>query len=344
LKKNGKTQVKEIATQLGLSSSTISMVMNGRADEMGISKATQDRVKEAARVMNYQPSRQSQRIRATMDEVATKVIAVFWCTDFSDNTMGHFFKGLHRTMLEKDYKVNFYVHLYEYDQLKDSLPLMTKERYSGIIISGSSDKDIESLNEQSFDLPIVLMNRNEEKYHCVYVNDYEVGHSSGRLLHTRNHQQVGLVTLERKSHSAGLRQLGFLDACQKYGIRIEKEWVQEALGRDYLAGYDATKELLAHVEQPSALFVMAPGLVLGALQACKEAQLHVPRDIEVLTFGEDEILPFYSPTISSVHIPIETTAENALNLLMLVIDNQIQMPMSRMLLAGFNFRDSCGGF
>ena len=114
-----------------------------------------------------------------------------------------------------------------------------------------------------------------------------------------------------------LRQLGFLETCGKYQIDIKPEWIQEADGRDFLSGYEATRRLLQTQEKPTALFVMAAGQVLGVVQACKDAGLLIPEDIEILTYGDNEIFGFFSPSISSVHIPIEIMSENALNLLIL---------------------------
>jgi len=344
LRNNGNTQIKEIAERLGLSPGTVSIVLNGKGDSMRISKATQQRVKETAKEMNYQPNIYARRLRYSREEVTTKVIAIFWNTDFADDTMGLFFKGLHRTVNENKYKVDFFVQLFDFDCLNECRELMTSNRFSGIIVGGASDLDIKFLNENSFDLPIILMNRNEQGYHCVYVNDYEVGYSSGRLFHERNHKTVGLITMKRRGRSSSLRQLGFLEACNKYELDIRQEWIIEAKGRDFVAGYEGAKKLLETKEKPTALFVMSPGQVLGTVQACKDMGLSIPKDMEILTYGHGDAFPYYSPTISSVHIPIETTAENALNLLVLVIDNDIKMPMSRMLLAGYTFRESCGGF
>lgn len=344
MKNKGSTQIKEIAERLDLSPGTVSIVLNGKGDAMRISKATQQRVKEAAKEMNYQPNIYARRLRYSREEDTTKVIAVFWSIDFADDTMGLFFKGLHRTVNENNYKVDFFVQLFDYDSLSKCKDLMSSNRFSGIIVSGASDSDINFLNDNSFDLPIILMNRNEQGYHCVYVNDYEVGFSSGRLFHTRNHKEVGLITMKRKGRSSSLRQLGFMEACNKYELDIRQEWIREANGRDFVAGYEATKKLLECKEKPTALFVMSPGQVLGTVQACKDTGFSIPKDIEILTYGHGDAFPYFDPTISSVHIPIETTAENALNLLILVIDNDIKMPMSRMLLASYTFRESCGGF
>ena len=62
-KSSSSVQIKQIAEQLGLSQSTVSIVLNGRGDKMRISKSTQERVLVAAKDMNYQPNIYARRLR-----------------------------------------------------------------------------------------------------------------------------------------------------------------------------------------------------------------------------------------------------------------------------------------
>lgn len=344
MKKRGPTLITEIAEHLGLSPGTVSIVLNGRGDAMRISKATQQRVIEAAKEMNYQPNIYARRLRSSGNEQACRVIAIFWAKEFADDIMGRFFGGLQQAVKDKEYKVEFTIRLYDTDRLSDCKDIMTSLRFSGIIACGVSDKDAEFLNSNKFDLPVVILNRNEQKYHSVYVNDYEIGKSVSRLFSTRNHKQVGLVSVKRRLHGASLRHLGFVENCKRHDIEIKPEWIQDADGRDAVSGYEATQRILHGKEKPTAIFVMSFGQVLGTVQACKEAGLSIPNDIEVLSYGDSDMFQYMSPSISSVHIPIELFASNTLNLLILVIENRIEMPMSRMLLAEYTFRESCGGF
>ena len=345
MKKNGNAPIKEIAEKLGVSLSTVSVVLNGRGDAMRISKATQKRVREAAKELNYHPNIYARRLRTSGAEEAYKVIAVFWCTDFTDDMLGRFFRGAQRCVKDKDYKVEFYVNLFDSDHLSDWKDIMTSSHFSGIIISGISDgKDMEFLDEHQFDLPVVLLYWNVQKYNCVYLNDYEIGKNSAKLFSLRKHKRVGLVSLKKRLHGAVLRQMGFLETCAQCGLEIKKEWIQEAEGRDCNSGYESMKKILAGKERPTAIFVMAPEQVLGVIMACRDEGIEIPKDMEVLTYGDNSVFPYFSPSISSVHIPLESVGENALSLLTVVIDGQIDIPVSRMLSAEFAFRESCGGY
>lgn len=343
MKKSGTTQIKEIAEQLGISTGTVSIVLNGRGDEMRISKATQQRVKDKAKELNYQPNIYARRLRNANASGNCKVIAVFWSIEFTGDIMSRFFSGMYKTVKEKGYDVEFFIQLFDYDRLSEWKESMNSSKFSGIIISGASDKDTDFLNENTFNLPVVLLNRSEQRYHCVFINDYEIGKSVAKLFYTRNHKKVGLISIKRKGYGPMLRQVGFLENCGKYQLDIRQEWIVEG-ERNYATGFQATQKLLQGTEKPDAIFVMSAGQVLGSVIACKEAGLRIPEDIEILTYGDSEIFRSFSPTISSVYLPVECLAENALNLMVLVIDNAIDMPMSRMLYAEYAFLESCGGF
>lgn len=342
--KKGTIQIKNIAERAGVSPGTVSLVLNGRGDELRISKATQQHVKEVAKELNYQPNIYARRLRNTSAGENSKIIAVFWSTELMDDMMGRFFMGLHKVVAAFGYNVEFFIQLFEFDKLSEYKDIMNSSRFSGIILSGVSDYDTEFVNKNTFDLPVVLINRNEERYHFVYINDYEIGKSIAKLFHSRNHKHVGLISMKRKGHGAKMRQIGFLDNCEKFKMEIRPEWIEEMGERDYASGYQATQRMLQYKEKPDAIFVMSYGQVLGTVEAVKDAGLKIPEDIEVLSYGDSKTFQHYSPSISSVYVPVETLAENALNLLILVIDNGIEIPMSRMLYADYVFRDSCGGF
>lgn len=75
-KRTAGAQIKEIAERLGVSQSTVSVVLGGRGDSVRISKETQKRVQDMAREMNYRPNIYARRLRHAEEEVPY-VIAVF---------------------------------------------------------------------------------------------------------------------------------------------------------------------------------------------------------------------------------------------------------------------------
>ena len=115
MKKSGTIHIKQIAEQAGVSPGTVSLVLNGRGDELRISKVTQQRVKEVAKELNYQPNIYARRLRSTKTGKTSKVIAVFWSTEFMDDMMGRFFLGMQKVLLDGGHEVEFFIQLFDYD-------------------------------------------------------------------------------------------------------------------------------------------------------------------------------------------------------------------------------------
>ena len=340
--KKSKILIKDIAERAGVSTGTASIVLNGHGDAMRISKPTQQRVLDAAREMNYRLG--SYRRESMSNEPTRRAVAVFWSVDLIDEEMGYFFSGIHSVIIEKSLDIEVYIKLYDIGTLHTYIDIMHPSRYSGIIICGPSDADMAFLDSVSFMLPIVLMGRNSEKFNYVYTNYYEIGRNVAKLFKERGHERVGILTLKRRIHGSSLRQLGFLDSCEAYGLTIRPEWIQEGQARNYDSGYAAADAMLKSGSQPSAIFITAPGLALGCIDACRGAGLSVPQDMEILVFGDDSLFAHYTPSISAVRTPVRELAINALSLLMLILENNITMPMGRFLFGEYIFRESCGGF
>ena len=201
-KRQGSVQIRQIAEALGVSAGTVSIVLNGRGDVMRISKETQKRVRDMAKEMNYQPNIYARRLRSAGREKAGRVIAVLWNSAYSDLMMGQFFRGLHEYQKKHDCKMEFYVQMFENDKLNEMQALLTPLRFSAVIICGLSDQDSEFLNNALFELPILVLFRSEEQYHCIYGDDCAVGGSIARLLSNHGHKKVGLIGCSRKGRSS----------------------------------------------------------------------------------------------------------------------------------------------
>ena len=114
MKKNSATvQIKQIAEQVGMSPSTVSIVLNGRGDEMRIAKETQRRIQEAARELDYHPNIYARRLRCASGRQPNQIIAIFWNDTFMESSMASFFKGAAAAVEKNGYQVEFVIRLFQ---------------------------------------------------------------------------------------------------------------------------------------------------------------------------------------------------------------------------------------
>lgn len=70
--------------------------------------------------------------------------------------MSRYFSGLFKASEENHYDVEFVVKMFRNGELSALRDHMNQKRYSGILICGVSSADMEYLNEQEFDVPVVV--------------------------------------------------------------------------------------------------------------------------------------------------------------------------------------------
>jgi len=186
-------KIKQIAERLRLSTGTVSIVLNGRAEQYRISKQTQKRVLDMAKAMNYQPNIYARRFRKSAESEAPFIIAIFWRTEFLVDLLGLFLQGLYHAIREEGLNIELVVQPYDFGNLEGCKNLINNNRFSGAIIGGISDEDQSFLEQNDFNIPIVLIGRQTQKYHTVMIDAYDTGASCASLFYSRNHRTTGLI-------------------------------------------------------------------------------------------------------------------------------------------------------
>lgn len=90
--------IKDVAALAGVSTATVSLVLNGRGQELKVSAATQQKVLAAAKTLAYKPNASARKLRTS--EVEKPTIAFYWPMDLRINYLAAILTGL-RTEIEK---------------------------------------------------------------------------------------------------------------------------------------------------------------------------------------------------------------------------------------------------
>ena len=94
------SSIKDVAALAGVSLSTVSIVVNGKAKERKISEATQQRVLEAMQELSYIPNVSAKILRK--GDTQKYVVALFWNFDFRGIMMHRFLFGLQKRIQEEN--------------------------------------------------------------------------------------------------------------------------------------------------------------------------------------------------------------------------------------------------
>jgi LacI family transcriptional regulator len=330
--------IREIAEKAGVSSGTVSFILNGKASEMRISEATQKRVLKVARELGYLPSISARRLRNN-DDSMIPVITILWTLDARASLISRFLQGIQTKSLYKDGQYELLIQPYENGKINEVESLHTGTRFNGAIVANASFEDLKYLESVDLKVPLVLYQRYSEKYSTVNVDSLVSGIEVAQFLEEKGHKKVGIVIPEISSQAVDLRYKGFLDTVEESGM-VNTHILKGAFTEK--GGYQVIRSMLEGSDElPNALFFLSDPMAMGALAACHENGIRVPEDLEIIGHDNDEQTAYSVPSLTTVHLPVEEMAVECINQLMKIINHEVETPENIRFRTNIVKRNSC---
>lgn len=288
----------QVAKLAGVSQATVSMVLNHKYN-VSFSEETVLRVEKAARELGYElPHGRKKR-----ENKKEKLIVVF-CPTLTSPYYVLLLQGIEAVADERGCGV-FICNTQRDARLEEKyLRMMEVMQPHGIIYASNPHPDFQQRVEKiAAEIPLVIISNKEKTTTVDAINQDNtvVGQMMARHLLDMGHRDVAFITqpLTRRQWQRSRRIEGFAAEFEKEGLRehVHIKAADEALDRqiprmdsEYSMGYALTKELLSEGRRFTAIAGQNDMMAIGALDALRDARLHVPRDVSVI--GCDNI--FYS--------------------------------------------------
>ena len=273
--------LKDIADELSVNISTVSRALN---DSSEVGEETKQRVREAAKRLNYVPNLSA---RALVGK-STKLIGVI-----VPEIRSHYYVQM-INYIETELKKHKYSFILGKTNFKPEndiyyLNVFGQRKVDGLIVAGPIFKNIvKTLDEikSLYHTPILLMETFMEYPNYDYVKiDNELGiEQAVRYLASKGIETIGYVG-DKPSSSKRLPYLK--EALSNCNLDVRKEFMKVGSERFEAGGYLRMKELLDQDPLPQAVFASYDHMALGAMKAIHEAGLKIPEDISI--FGYDNI-------------------------------------------------------
>ena len=304
-----KITLKEIAKKCGVSTATVSFVINNK-NRKGISPTTWNKIEKVLSKFGYKKSKYNRSIKRI----------VFCYEDYDDSAhlaATRFLQGIDNTTLEN----NEFIFLF--NAIKDNYNNLDKiyNKYNpdGIIIATGRTRELE-FNILNFTMcNTVLLNcwANDFKGISILPSDYQ---STKKIIKS-------LIDLKKKNIAVILpqqftwqgyedRMSGWRDAHFEKNMTISQSLICRAnKNKKYTSesdiGYEEVKKLINKKVKFDAIFAMNDMLAMGCYQAAKEKKLEIPKDFSIIGFDNSVIASNLRPSLSSIELPIaEMTAKS----------------------------------
>ncbi len=294
--KEAPISLRELANHLGLSPTTLSLVLNDSPKAASIKEETKKRIFQAAREKNYRPNYLARSLRVQK----TNTIGVM-VPELSDGYSAMVLSGVEAVLSTAEYFYLTASHLHREDLLQ-KLPRVLAERQVEGIIAVDTPIRFEPT------LPIVNVSGHDEidGVTNVVLNHQHAAELGIGHLYNLGHRRIAAIKGQEFSSDTIVRWETISDAASKRGISFDPKLVVQLQGDSPSpeVGYSATKSLLATGEKFTALFAFNDISAIGAIRALEEMGLRVPADVSVLGFDDIYAAEFHNPALTTIRQPL----------------------------------------
>lgn len=310
-----KILISDIAKALGVSTTTVSFVLNGRAKEKRLSDALAKRVLDYVQEVGYKPNELAKSLRTGK----TKIIGLI-IEDISNPFFANIARYIETKAYSRGYRI-FYCSTENNPQKAIEFIHLFRDRHVDgylIVPPPGIEETVGELIEQG--LPVVLFDR----YFPTLTTDYVVVQNKQGAQEAVEHlieqgfKRIAFVTSTSTQTQMQGRMDGYLETMQKHGlptfIKSLESWQEEQTPiNDFYNFYEETK--------PDAILFSANHLAIIGLKALKQYGETLPG---VVSFDDHTHFRISNPTITVVSQPISQIAEEVINILINRLEGKIK--------------------
>lgn len=306
--------IKDVAALAGFSTTTVSIVINGKAEEKKIPESTVEKIRKAMADLNYKPDQNARRLRTAA--ASKPVIGFFWPIDHRTNLLGTLVTALAKSLIENSFDAELRIESYSAEELYRHDESIKSGTYDGIIIGATGPSDIEYIESVTANTPIILLNRMSTRHHSIHVDNRMLGMQAASIVRKKGYTECSVIRNESGYMAMTERTKYFMEACEVLGISIQDDWIFTGTGTRE-GGAKAAEGYVKLTDRPKALFCEDDFMAQGALVTLKDNDIEIPRDLELLAFGmqSDENMDYLIPSITTVSLPYKRMVDTCINIL-----------------------------
>jgi LacI family transcriptional regulator len=329
--------IKDVARSSGVSSMTVSRVINGSEH---VRPVTRQRVERAIAELGYVPSRLARGL--TRQKTGTLALIV---PDVANPFFTLIVRGAEDVARRAGYRIILCDTRADLAIEREVIEEMIAHRVEGIAIAPVSDQSKVHLQRLArFGVQFVLIDRTVPGVESdVVVGDSVAG--AQRLVEhliSRGHRRIGFITEAADVSTARDRRQGYEAALAAAGLALDPSLIVSSTV-DPAGGFDGMRRLLELAEPPTAVFTVNNLVAVGAIEAVRAHNLEVPDDVALVCYDDIEYASRLYPFLTVMSQPAETLGKLGTQLLLERIEGRApEQPRLVVLPAQFVVRQSCG--
>jgi DNA-binding LacI/PurR family transcriptional regulator len=306
--------LKQLAEHLGLNPATVSVVLN-EVPGRSIPLATRERIKAAAKAMNYQPNLLARSLRSRR----TLTIGIL-VPELGDGYHTQVMSGIGDQLIQAGYFYFTAHHRHKRNLVEDYTRMLVGRGAQGIIA-------IDTRLEHPISIPVVAVagHRHIEGVTNVLLDHARAAELALGHLHGLGHRNIAFMRGQPFSSDSDDRWKSLEAVARRLGIEMKPELIVN-LDRDMSSpelGYPVVQQLMASQQPFTAIVAFNDISAIGAIRALMDFNLRVPEDVSVIGFDDIKAAAFTLPRLTTINQPLEEIGRVATQALLNRIHNTI---------------------
>lgn len=310
---SGPVNLKQLSQLLGLSQTTISLVLNDSPAAKSIPHHTRERVFAAARKFHYRPNYFARSLRRSRS-MSVGVIA----PDLSEGYFTLVMSGVEEALLRSHY-FYFTANHYWDPALMQQYPRLLMERAVDGFLLLNTPATVQT------PLPVVSISAHIK---LDGISDIVLDHNKAAELalahlHELGHRKIAFMRGPDIIPDTEYRWAGILEAARRLKIAVRPELCLQ-LGSDNTSpefGYVPMRTLLKRSRDFTAILCFNDIAAIGAIRAVYDTGLRVPEDISVVGFDDILSAAYQRPSLTTVRQPLREMGSKGAQMLLEMIAN-----------------------
>lgn len=302
----------DIAKQVGVSTGTVSVVLNGAHSGTNVAEQTREAIQEAARSLGYRPN----WVARALQGASTRTIGIIPTQAEQDFLLGpHISRVLNAAAnvlhaVNHDLLVITRCNQHNSDEI---LKAVVNGRMDGALVVAPivESRLVTTLLEAKF--PIAVLD-GDPAHQCAFNTDDTEGiRLAIEHLRSLGHTKIASIAGPSTLRSGRLRLETFQSLCGSeapvaYGdFRIQ-------------GGEQALHELIQADPGITAVSCASDEMAIGAMRAARSLGLHVPKDISIVGFDDENSAQLVQPALTTYAQPVEEMTHAAVTALLCEIE------------------------
>ncbi|HEY8661223.1 MAG TPA: LacI family DNA-binding transcriptional regulator [Hanamia sp.] len=288
--------IKEIASRLNVSPSTVSRALN---NHKSIGLRTKTNVQQLAKELNYEPNQTAiffhQRKTFTIGVILPELSEAFFSSAIS---------GIEDCANKSKYTVLMGQSHDDAEREKQLVDTMKNHRVDGLIVSIAKNtisyEHFETLRK--YDIPVVFFDRipDMQNIHYVACNMASGTTQAFNFLRKLGHKTIGMINGPLNLLASKERLEGYRNALTKARLKYDPSLIISCdLTTESI--YKVTEKLLSLKNKPTAIIAFNDYVLLDAVQAAIKLKLKINKDISFVSYANLPISNYSAhPPLASV--------------------------------------------